>query len=196
VKLWLAEVFAIILTQMTEEIVLLDRAGSPIGSAPKLASHHSDTPLHLGFSCYVFNSDGQFLLTQRAKTKRVWPGVWTNSVCGHPAPGESVEDAIRRRLKYELGIQEVKKLELILQDYRYKTPPFKGIVENEVCPVYAAVFDGEPVPNPEEVESYKWLSWDKVMGGITQDSTKYSYWFKDQVAQLQKSSLFKKYLGS
>lgn len=167
-----------------EKIVLLSEALEPIGEAPKLASHHENTPLHLAFSCYIFNEVGEFLLTQRALSKKVWPGVWTNSVCGHPAPGESMTDAIKRRLKDELGMG-AKDFELILPDYRYKTPPFKGIVENEFCPVYVAKAVSDPQPNPEEVEAYEWVTWSKLEAMVQQDPEKYSYWFKDQLKQLK-----------
>ena len=166
-------------------IVLTDRRGQPIGTAPKLESHHSNTPLHLAFSCYVFNEQGKLLVTQRALGKKVWPGVWTNSVCGHPAPGEEMTQAIKRRLKDELGMT-AKDFELVLPDYRYKTPPFKGIIENEICPVYFAKTTAEPKPNPEEVADYKWLTWAEWVKELESDkNNKYSYWAKDQLKQFK-----------
>lgn len=176
---------------MNEEIVLVDGAGLPIGRAPKLPSHHSQTPLHLGFSCYIFNDKGEFLLTQRAKTKKVWPGVWTNSVCGHPAPDEEVSAAIVRRLNYELGLDEVVNLEVLLPDYRYKTPPFNGIIENEICPVYAGLVKTEPKINPDEVEAYKWVDWLTMLVDINNSPDDYSYWFKDQLKQLEDNLIIK-----
>jgi len=91
--------------QDQELIVLCDERGTPTGTAEKWSSHHGRTPLHLAFSCYVFDEAGAFLTTRRALTKKVWPGVWTNSVCGHPAPAESFVDAIARRVGYELGMR-------------------------------------------------------------------------------------------
>ena len=170
---------------MSEElIVLLDSKGQTIGSAPKLESHHSNTPLHQGFSCYLFNKSGEFLLTQRALTKKVWPGVWTNSVCGHPAPKEPIADAVRRRAKYELGIDRIDNLKVLIEDYRYKTPPFKGIVENEICPVYIGTIDKEFNINKDEVEDFKWVTWTKLLKDIAADPQSYSYWFKDQLKLL------------
>lgn len=179
---------------MDDQIVLVDDAGNPTGVAPKLASHHAETPLHLAFSCYIFDDKGSFLLTQRAKKKKVWPGVWTNSVCGHPAPNEKIEDAIVRRLKYELGLSKPKRIVEILPDYRYKTPPFNGIIENEICPVYAAVIDDEPRPNPDEVESYKWLDLSEVVTDIKIQPHLYSYWLKDELNQLAASPKFQKFV--
>ena len=175
---------------MPEQIVLVDDNNKPIGTAEKLSSHHSQTPLHRGFSCYVFNDKGQLLVTQRALQKKVWPGVWTNTVCGHPAPGEDTVEAIKRRLDYELGMT-AKDFQELLPDYRYKTPPFKGIIENELCPVYVARLASQPQPNPEEVEVLVWMSWQEYLQDVSADTAnKYSYWCKDQLNQLQKNHKF------
>ena len=171
---------------MKEElVVLLDDDGREIGTAEKYSTHHANTPLHKAFSCYVFNARGHLLVTKRASVKKVWPGVWTNSACGHPLPGESNEDAIARRLMYELGMT-MQDIQCVKSDYRYKTPPFKGIIEHELCPIFIAVQLTQPEPNPQEVEDYKWLEWPVYVKEISEDPANiYSWWCKDQLKHIQ-----------
>jgi isopentenyl-diphosphate delta-isomerase type 1 len=163
-----------------ELIVLVDDDGRPIGTAPKLASHHRDTPLHLAFSSYVFDADGRFLLTRRALSKKTWPGIWTNSCCGHPAPGEAVEDAVRRRLSHELGLTADELIPL-LPDFRYWAE-LDGVVENEICPVFGLRVTNEPVLNRAEVEEYRWVEWDELVAGEV--PVDLSPWFLLQLDQL------------
>lgn len=171
-----------------EDIVLLDESLRPIGRAPKLSSHHDRTPLHLAFSCYLFNDKGQLLITQRALSKKVWPGAFTNSFCGHPLPDETFPDAIRRRARDELGITELADITELLPDFRYTTPPYNGIIENEFCPVFAARLVSGLQHNPDEVETLYWQSWPDVLIGVAKDPEKYSYWMKLQLPLLQKST--------
>lgn len=176
-----------------ERIVLVNQLGRPTGDAPKLESHHANTPMHLAFSSYIFNTNGQLLVTQRADSKKVWPGVWTNTCCGHPAPAESMTDAINRRLAYELGMTGTNITEII-SDYSYKTPPYRGVIENEWCPIYAGIANTDPVPNPAEVMGWRWVSWDEYQVQLSSDNNDiWSWWCKDQLKQLLASGLFKKY---
>ncbi len=170
----------------TEYVVYVDRNGESTGEiAPKLEAHNANTRIHSAFSCYIFNQKGDLLVTQRAHSKKVWPGVWTNSACGHPGPGESREDAIVRRVNQELGMK-VSDLKLVLPTYTYKTPPFNGVIEHEFCPVYFAIAVTEPEPNPDEVADYKWLKWDDVKSEIANNSDDWSWWSKDQIKELVK----------
>lgn len=177
-----------------EQIVFVTDDGVPTGEfGPKLASHTAHTRLHLAFSCYVFNDRGEFLVTQRAHTKKVWPDVWTNSVCGHPAPGEEMVDAIKRRLQYELGM-EATDFQAVLPQYRYTTPPYNGIIENEFCPVFVARATSDVQPNPEEVDAYKWLAWEDFIAAAEADTTdSWSWWCKDQLSQLKNNETVAQY---
>jgi isopentenyl-diphosphate delta-isomerase len=165
-----------------ELIVLVGDDGTPIGTAPKLATHHRDTPLHLAFSCYVFGPDGRFLLTRRALTKKTWPGTWTNSCCGHPAPGESTADAVVRRLRNELGLEPDGVVVPLLPDFRYRAE-LDGIVENEICPVFGVRVSAQPEPNPHEVDSFRWVAWSDVLGNTL--DVPLSPWARLQIASLE-----------
>lgn len=151
-------------------MVLLDEDRQPIGVELKSRVHHSETPLHLAFSVYLFDgsldgssggsTDGvpRFLATRRAVTKVTWPGVWTNSCCGHPGPGEDLSDAIRRRVRQELSLDALD-LECVLPDFGYRATDAGGIVENEVCPVFVGRVQADPDPDPAEVEQWRWVPW-------------------------------------
>ncbi len=143
--------------ETAERVVLLGADGGAIGTELKASVHTTDTPLHLAFSCHVVNAAGEVLVTRRALGKSTWPGVWTNSFCGHPQPDEAPADAVHRRAEYELGL-EIFDLELALPDFRYRAVDASGLVENEVCPVYIARTAGDPVPNPLEVMDTAWVA--------------------------------------
>jgi isopentenyl-diphosphate delta-isomerase len=170
-----------------ELVVLLDADGRPAGTMPKAEVHGRDTPLHLAFSAYVFDSAGAFLATRRALGKRTWPGVWTNSCCGHPAPGEDPADAATRRLAQELGLRPAR-LELVLPSFAYRAVAADGIVENERCPVYLAHLDGDPEPapdpDPEEVAEWHWVPWASFRSLAATAPWALSPWSVAQVGQL------------
>ena len=166
-----------------EQVVLLDDEGNAIGTAPKISVHDSETPLHLAFSCHVLNTVGQVLVTRRALDKRTWPGVWTNSFCGHPQPDEPIEDAVRRRAAFELGVA-LPDLKLALPDFRYRAVDAGGVVENEVCPVYLARIDDEPQPNPDEVVDSRWVWPADLAAALRATPWAFSPWLVLQAAEL------------
>jgi isopentenyl-diphosphate delta-isomerase len=91
---------------------------------------------------------------------------------------------------------ELKDLTVALPSYCYTTPPFKGVIENEFCPVFLARQATAPKPNPEEVENLDWLDWEEFMRRVeADDSDVWSYWCKDQVKQLTKLPLLKTYIS-
>ncbi|WP_167041311.1 isopentenyl-diphosphate Delta-isomerase [Salinibacterium sp. ZJ454] len=139
-----------------DAVVLLDGTGAAVGTAPKSSVHGVDTALHLAFSCHVLDSSGRMLVTRRALGKATWPGVWTNSFCGHPQPAEPVMSAVHRRAAYELGIR-ISDVQLELPLFRYRATDASGIVENEICPVYVARTDDVPLPHPHEVMDFAWV---------------------------------------
>ncbi len=168
-----------------ELVVLLDESGSAIGSADKATIHTTNTPLHLAFSCHIFNDQGEVLLTRRALSKKTWPGVWTNSACGHPGPGESMEAAIRRRSADELGLQLGTVTE-VLPNFRYRAVDASGIVENEICPVFIARAIGNPEPISTEVCEWQWVTPDALASAVMDTPFVFSPWLVDQMAQWSK----------
>lgn len=95
-----------------------------------------------------------------------------------------MEDAIRRRARAELGIADLEDITCALPDYRYKTPEFNGIIENEFCPVYVARISEAVAPNPDEVGGYEFMSWEEFRKRLVDESEKYSYWAKEQAVLL------------
>ena len=169
-------------------VVLVDDSGAPIGSAPKLSVHTTDTALHFAFSCHVTNADGDVLITRRALSKKTWPGVWTNSFCGHPAPDEDIEAAIHRRALQELGM-EITEINPILPDFRYRAVDASGIVENEICPVFSAVAVTDPNPAASEVCEWQWVSPAKLRAAIDGAPFAFSPWLVWQHEQLIEQKL-------
>lgn len=166
-----------------DQVVLVDEQNVEIGTMAKDVVHTANTPLHRGFSLFVFNTKKEVLLTQRALNKKTFPGVWTNTVCGHPAPGESTVDAAKRRLRDELGISGVDVREVA--PYRYRFADKNGIVENEICPILVAAFDGDPQPNKDEINDWKRMDWEIFLADMKQNPDAYSPWSREEAVILQ-----------
>lgn len=175
-----------------EYVVLLDDDGRPIGQALKTEVHTASTPLHLAFSCYGFDGSNRLLLTRRAESKLTFPGVWTNTCCGHPVPGERPEDAVRRRLRDELGVT-AQHVVCALPDFRYRAE-MNGIEENEVCPVFLCRITTEPEPSPDEVAEARWISWDDYVVMALSPGSELSPWSVEQVAELLESGMVERFL--
>jgi isopentenyl-diphosphate delta-isomerase len=169
-------------TQDIEKIVLLGPDGEALGTAPKLASHHRDTPLHLAFSSYLVDAAGRVLITQRAATKATFPSVWTNSCCGHPSPGEGLREAVRRRVRIELGVPAVDELTLVLPRFAYQATMDNGVMENERCPVVRGRVTGPLRPDPAEVGTAEWRTWSECVELSRHPDA--SPWFRAQMAEL------------
>ncbi|WP_407568252.1 isopentenyl-diphosphate Delta-isomerase [Arsenicicoccus dermatophilus] len=167
-----------------EEVVLLDARGGALGTAPKAAVHHEDTPLHLAFSCYVVDDAGRVLMSRRAWDKATFPGLVTNSVCGHPAPGEPLAEAVRRRARTELGLT-LDEVRVVLPDFAYRAE-MDGVVEHELCPVHVAPVSGSvaPQPDPTEVAETWWEPWPALRDGVLAGDREVSPWCAEQVVLL------------
>jgi isopentenyl-diphosphate delta-isomerase len=144
----------------SREVCLVDPDGTPLGVREKEPAHREPVPLHRGVSLYVFRGQ-DLLVTQRSFHKKTWPGVWTNTCCGHPGPGESATAAALRHLDNELGTSTVDQTHVVLPDFRYAVSMGNGWAENELCPVVAATVGGDwqVVPEPSEIADHRWLPW-------------------------------------
>jgi len=169
-------------------VVLADDAGRPVGTAPRASVHSSSTPLHLAFSCYVLDDGGRVLVTRRALSKRTWPGVWTNSFCGHPRPGEDPAAAVRRYARHELGLT-IAEPRAVLPDFRYRATDAAGVVENEICPVFATRTADVPAPHPDEVMDLRWVDPQDLVLAVRSAPWAFSPWMALQLEQLDLPAL-------
>ncbi len=166
-------------------VVLVSPSGEPIGEQFKSLVHNQETPLHLAFSTYLFDPAGRLLMTRRALTKKTWPGVWTNSCCGHPRLDEPMSVAIRRRLQSELGL-DVDDLRCVLPDFAYAAMDAGGVWENEICPVFAGSLPAGavPQPDPDEVAEWAWIEWRDLVAAVHAAPFAFSPWAVKQITAL------------
>jgi isopentenyl-diphosphate delta-isomerase len=153
-------------------VVLVDKNNRKIGVEEKIKAH-KEGKLHRAFSIFIFNSKGQLLLQQRAKTKYHSNRLWSNTVCSHPRPGELYLQAAHRRLKEEMGFDcPLKKLFCFIYNAEFKN----GLSENEYDCVFAGNFDGIPKPNKKEIMNFKWIKIEDLKKDINKYPQKYSVW--------------------
>src|SRR3989344_1378389 len=170
-----------------EEVVLVDEENNILGTMPKSFVHGKTTPLHRGFSLFLFGRDGRLLLQRRSHTKKTWPLAWSNSICGHPGRNESNVDAAKRRLAFELRIASAHIEEVA--PYRY-TFVRSGIMENEICPILVGFTREEPKPSPDEAAAVRWVAWPEFLEEIRARPGLYSEWCVEEARILAGNSHF------
>lgn len=159
---------------MSNKIILIDKDDKQIGTDFKIKVH-KEGKLHRAFSIFVFNLQKNLLLQKRSSKKYHSGGLWTNTCCSHPSPGETILTAAHRRLKEEMGFDcDLKEIFSFI--YRKKLD--KGIVEHEYDHVLIGSFDKEPKINIMEAEGYKWVSLEFLTRDIKENPNNYSFWFK------------------
>ncbi|WP_417786182.1 isopentenyl-diphosphate Delta-isomerase [Tenacibaculum sp.] len=159
---------------MKEQVILVDQQDNPIGLMEKIEAHEKAL-LHRAFSVFVFNDKNELMLQQRAAEKYHSPLLWTNTCCSHQRDGESNIEAGKRRLQEEMGFSC--ELEEVFS-FIYKAPFDNGLTEHEYDHVMIGRFNDEPIINPEEVASYKWMPLEEVKNDIENHPEKYTAWFK------------------
>lgn len=170
----------------TAHVVLLDDLGHAVGARPESSLHHAQTPLHLGVSVFLVDQDDQVLVTRRAYRRATFPGAWS-SVGGHPAPGEAVEDAVRRRALREVGLR-ADDIRVVLPAHRVRADR-GGVLENEICPVVVASVRHQVVTgHPDELDDADWVPWPELAERATSDGWAVTPWYREQVGLLDELS--------
>jgi isopentenyl-diphosphate delta-isomerase len=157
-----------------EHVILIDENDKPIGTMGKLEAHQKGL-LHRAFSVFIFNDKGELLLQKRASTKYHSPGLWTNTCCSHPLPGEETLAAAKRRLKEEMGMDA---LLIHKTSFVYKTNFDNGLTEHEFDHVFIGNYNANPVLNEDEAEEYKWMSLENIKSDIQRSPENFTSWFK------------------
>lgn len=155
-------------------VILVDENDNPIGTMPKMEAHEK-AMLHRAFSVFILNANDEVLLQQRANDKYHSAGLWTNTCCSHPHPGEDTLGAARRRLKEEMGMEA--DLQFVFK-FMYKAPFDNLLTEHEIDHVFIGKTDQLPVINPEEVASYKHMKPEDIKLDMEQNPQSYTVWFR------------------
>ncbi|MFC7333544.1 isopentenyl-diphosphate Delta-isomerase [Rhodocista pekingensis] len=156
-----------------ERVILVDADDRETGIAPKLLAHHEGLR-HRAFSVFVRDPQGRQLLQRRAAVKYHSGGLWSNTCCGHPRPGEGLAEAAGRRLYEELGFTCALRP---LGRLHYAVDFGNGLHENEVVTLFAGVHAGAVRPNPDEVDAVTWMDEPALLADIKANPDAYSYWF-------------------
>lgn len=156
-----------------KEVILVNEADEAVGSMEKLEAHQKAL-LHRAFSIFIFNSKGEMLLQQRAADKYHSAGLWTNACCSHPSPGESTEEAAKKRLQEELGFTTDLKQAFT---FTYRTAFDNGLTEYEVDHVYTGLYDGPVLADQTEVMNFRFVSIDELDRSLLSNTNRYTSWF-------------------
>lgn len=157
-----------------EQVVLVNERDEETGTAEKLHAHEQGL-LHRAISVFIYSSEGKLLLQQRANGKYHSAGLWTNTCCSHPRPGETPLAAAGRRLREEMGIStELKHVGELL----YRAEFGNGLIEHEYDHLFTGVSDDIPTPDPNEVQSYKWVFPEELQSWMHEAPEEFTYWFR------------------
>jgi len=168
----------------SDHVILVDTNDREIGTAPKLPAHEAGK-LHRAFSIFIWGPDNRVMLQRRALEKYHSGGLWTNTCCSHPCPGESTEAAAHRRLREEMGFDCPLTPAF---HFIYRAELDHGLTEHEFDHVYFGVFDGEPVLNRAEACDWRWVAPAALDAEIAAKPATFTVWFKIAWAELRKQS--------
>ncbi len=159
---------------MKEKVVLVDREDKEIGIEEKIKAHE-EGKLHRAFSIFVFNLKNELLIQKIAKSKYHSGGLWANTCCGHPTPGEDILEVAHRRLQEEMGFDcDLKEIDTFI--YKEKMP--NGLYEHELDHIFIGYHNGEVEHDPKEVDEHKWMSLESLKEELEIRVEKYTAWFE------------------
>lgn len=159
---------------MTEDLILVNERNRAIGRGEKQAVHAAGV-LHRAFSIFLVDTDGRILLQRRQRTKYHSGGLWANTCCGHPRPGERTLAAARRRLREELGVTARLRFGFLV---RYEAKFANGLRENEIAHIYFGLLTTEVRPDPAEVMGTERRKLAELKREIAARPGQYSFWLK------------------
>ena len=165
-----------------EPLILVDEHDNEVGFLPKAEAHVGRGTLHRAFSLFVFNSEGELLLQQRAAGKRLWGQFWSNTCCSHPRRGETMDIAIHRRLKEELGFEA--RFDYLFK-FQYQAQFDATGAEHELCWVYAGRSDELPQVNANEISAIRYIAPDALDAEIIARPEQFTPWFKIEWARIR-----------
>lgn len=157
-----------------EKVILVNEKDEQIGLMEKIEAHEKAL-LHRAFSVFVFNDKNELMIQQRALGKYHSPGLWTNTCCSHQHEGESNIDAGKRRLQEEMGFSTNLRETI---SFIYKAPFDNGLTEHEFDHILVGDYNEEPVPNPDEVADWKWMTLEALKTDMEKNPLIYTEWFK------------------
>nr|NQU92893.1 isopentenyl-diphosphate Delta-isomerase [Bacteroidota bacterium] len=157
-----------------EKVILVDNSDRPVGEMEKMEAHQKAV-LHRAFSVFVFNDKNELMLQQRAPGKYHSPGLWANTCCSHPRPGEDVLQAGHRRLIEEMGFDS--NLEKVFH-FIYKAKLDQGLTEHEFDHVLFGRYNDDPEINPDEVAAWQWAKMEDIDRELKDNPDDYTVWFR------------------
>lgn len=165
---------------MEEKVILVNKHDQPIGEMEKMEAHRKGE-LHRAISVLVFNNRNELMLQQRALSKYHTPGLWSNTCCSHPRPGESSLQAASRRLMEEMGFQCMLEKSF---DFIYRADFPNGLIEHEFDHIFIGRYNEDPRINPEEAESFRWISLIDLRKEMKETPENFTIWFRLIMEQL------------
>ncbi|SES91507.1 isopentenyl-diphosphate Delta-isomerase [[Clostridium] polysaccharolyticum] len=167
---------------MNKLVICVDEQDNGLGVMEKMEAHEKGI-LHRAFSIFVWNQKEELMIHQRALEKYHSGGLWTNTCCSHPQPGEELLESAHKRLIAEMGFDCNLKESF---SFLYQTEFEDGLVEHEFDHVIMGCYEGAATPNPEEVCDYKWVPLDELERDMKVNPKKYTVWFRIAMEKVQK----------